>query len=254
MLSPARLMSTAPALSAVHRGGAFEAKCMRLLQDHFSMTLQRVGGASDGGVDLQGWWWLPTSAHAPHTDSTTDHRRMRVLAQCKAEKKKIGPAYLREMEGVLHRCTVGVPHAQPPPAESAEREQDTPAQNSYPTIGMFLSSSPFTKQALLRAHSSPFPFCLLHLPEPDELQVEEDGPDEHTLGSIILNPALASGVLQGEIEARLERPSRPGDLGRPALWWKEKRILSWTPEQLAMEIPNDSIGSVYNNSGTDKMQ
>ncbi|KAF7800360.1 hypothetical protein EIP86_011610 [Pleurotus ostreatoroseus] len=213
------------------------------------MSLQRVGGASDGGIDLQGWWWLPTSVGEPHSDNPADNRRMRVLAQCKAEKRKIGPAYLREMEGVLHRYSVGAPQAL-----SSSTEQATPSQSPYPIVGLFLSSSPFTKQAMLRVHSSPFPFCLLHLPEPEEIEANEDEAEQTNLGSIILNPTLAAGVLRGEIEARLEHPSRPGELARPGLWWKERRIRSWVPEQLTVEIPNDSIDIVYDNSAENKVQ
>ncbi|KAJ7484691.1 hypothetical protein FB451DRAFT_1393217 [Mycena latifolia] len=60
-----------------------------------------------GGIDLMGWWWLPPTDSDPRrSDSGSDapkRRRLRVLAQCKAEKKKMGPNYVREMEGVLYR-------------------------------------------------------------------------------------------------------------------------------------------------------
>ena len=46
-------------LSNVHRGAAFEKRSLELLQSTMSMSLTRVGGKSDGGVDLLGWWWLP---------------------------------------------------------------------------------------------------------------------------------------------------------------------------------------------------
>ena len=46
-------------LSNVHRGTAFEKRSLELLQSTMSMSLTRVGGKSDGGVDLLGWWWLP---------------------------------------------------------------------------------------------------------------------------------------------------------------------------------------------------
>ncbi|KAI0251901.1 hypothetical protein BJV78DRAFT_1207607 [Lactifluus subvellereus] len=50
---PERLLST------VHRGTAFEKRALALLTEHMSMSLTRVGGSYDGGVDLIGWWWLP---------------------------------------------------------------------------------------------------------------------------------------------------------------------------------------------------
>jgi hypothetical protein len=46
-------------LSTVHRGTAFEYRALALLTKHMSMSLTRVGGSYDGGVDLIGWWWVP---------------------------------------------------------------------------------------------------------------------------------------------------------------------------------------------------
>ncbi|KII91179.1 hypothetical protein PLICRDRAFT_173071 [Plicaturopsis crispa FD-325 SS-3] len=95
-----------PQLSTAHRGVAFEQKCLQLLQQRMSMSLRRVGGKSDGGIDLQGWWWLPPlDRPSGERGADTGRRRLRVLAQCKAEKKKKGPNYVREMEGVLYRVS-----------------------------------------------------------------------------------------------------------------------------------------------------
>jgi hypothetical protein len=46
-------------LSTVHRGTAFEYRALALLTKHMSMSLTRVGGSHDGGIDLLGWWWVP---------------------------------------------------------------------------------------------------------------------------------------------------------------------------------------------------
>src|ERR1700733_5325925 len=94
-----RLVSTVCAsppsqLSTTHRGTAFEERSLKILHDHMSMSLRRVGGKSDGGIDLLGWWWLPPTDPSA---SEVMRRRIRVIAQCKAEKKKIGPKYVREM-------------------------------------------------------------------------------------------------------------------------------------------------------------
>ncbi|KAJ3485471.1 hypothetical protein NLI96_g4940 [Meripilus lineatus] len=204
------------------------------------MTLHRIGGRSDGGVDLQGWWWLPTSEEALHQDHT-HRRRIRVLAQCKAEKKKISPKYVREMEGVLLHHLLPSPEVDP-----ANLNPDSlPTQDPRdPVVGLFVSSSPFTKATLLRATASPLPFMLLHIPTPpraeDDVALpippQEDDPtdsdDDPELGSIVLNPALGSsaGLLAGEIEARWEYSQQGPNLARPALWWKGERIPSWTPE------------------------
>jgi len=189
-----------PMLSTVHRGTAFEKRAMRLLETNLPMLLNRVGGKSDGGIDLQGWWWLPFALTA---SSTPTHRqRVRVFAQCKAEKKKVGPKYIREMEGVLHR------HLTTPD----------------PMVALFISESPFTKEALLRTQSSPIPFFLLHLPS----EHEDD------IGSMIWNHALSgtNGLLQGKVEARWERSMNCDGVGRPSLWVQNQRAPCWTPEQI----------------------
>jgi hypothetical protein len=53
---PERLLST------VHRGTAFEYRALALLTKHMSMSLTHVGGSYDGGVDLIGWWWVPSGS------------------------------------------------------------------------------------------------------------------------------------------------------------------------------------------------
>ncbi|CAL3965409.1 unnamed protein product [Diplocarpon coronariae] len=61
------------------------------------MSLKRIGGKSDYGIDLLGTWGLPsTSAGEP----------LKVLIQCKAMKQKLGPAVARELEGAF----VGAPN------------------------------------------------------------------------------------------------------------------------------------------------
>jgi len=189
-----------PMFSTVHIGTAFEKRAMRLLQTNLSMSLSRVGGKSDGGIDLQGWWWLP---FVPNALRTSVHRqRVRVFAQCKAEKKKVGPKYIREMEGVIHRHL----------------------DNSNPTVALFISESPFTKEALLRTQSSSIPFFLLHLPS----EHEDD------IGSMVWNHALSgtNGLLRGKVEARWERSMDCDGVGRPSLWVQNQRAPSWTPEQI----------------------
>ena len=187
-------------LSSVHRGTAFEKRAMHLLQTNLSMSLGRVGGKSDGGIDLQGWWWPPSAPNA-FTDPI-HRRRVRVFAQCKAERKKTGPKYIREMEGVLHRQL----------------------SDQNPTVALFISQSQFTKAALLRAQSSSIPFFLLHLPS----EHEDD------IGSMVWNHALSgtNGLLQGKVEARWERSLNHDGVGRPSLWVQDQRTSSWMPEQI----------------------
>ena len=214
------LPSNIPKLSAVHKGNAFEERAVRLLQDGLSMSLKRVGGKSDGGVDLRGWWWLPPIGDT--RISATQRRRLRVLAQCKAEKKKFSPNYVREMEGVLHRYTY-----------SAHQKNESEV---HPYVALLLSESPFTSSTLLRAQSSPIPFFLLHLPPTDTFQTDLDDSSDGRgrIGPAFWNPALGGqrGVLGGQIEARWERAAGRGEVGRLGLWWQGKRLQSWTPDDV----------------------
>ncbi|RDB30439.1 hypothetical protein Hypma_007318 [Hypsizygus marmoreus] len=220
--------SSSARTSSVHRGTAFEERSLGLLQEHLSMSLRRVGGKSDGGIDLMGWWWLPPN----DTNSATktipaSRRRLRVLAQCKAEKKKMGPNFVREMEGVLHRYI----------SLSAHTPTTLPSfsSNQFPLVALLISESAFTKSTILRAQSSPVPFFLLHLPpvSPDE---------QGWIGAAVWNPALAGtrGLLGGEMEARWER-SLTGD-GRPGLWWRNQKLRSWTPDS-STEIEHWDLGT-----------
>lgn len=216
-------------LSTVHRGTQFEHRSRALLQEQLSMSLCRVGGKGDGGVDLQGWWWLPDNRPASEAVSLQDvdgcsRRRIRVLAQCKAERKKMGPNYIREMEGVLHRYVYSMNR------NALLREAD-------PIVALLVSESTFTKAAVMRVLSSPVPFLLIHLP-PTEGPLDTEEHDR--VGSALWNPALSGedGVLKGEFELRWERPlSTPGTKptavsdGRPGLWWRGGKLRSWTPEE-----------------------
>lgn len=113
-------------------GLAFERHAQRFLNHDLRMALTRVGGSGDGGVDLRGYWWLPKPKALRRSSSSSSlssldrlggvqratrpvqppgllkdgspGRRiapLRVLAQCKAEKKAQGARVVREMEGVL---------------------------------------------------------------------------------------------------------------------------------------------------------
>jgi len=219
----------ASSLSTTHRGTAFEERSLRILEAHLSMSLRRVGGKSDGGIDLLGWWWLPAPGSSSHAcSSTAPRRRLRILAQCKAEKKKTSPKYVREMEGVLHRYLVSSPPTSPPTAPL-----DGTSSVKSPVVGLLISESPFTKSTILRAVSSPIPFFLLHLPPSASCEqdtVVEEAPT--WTGTAIWNPALGggTGLLGGEIEARWERSLSGSGLGRPSLWWRNEKLRSWTPE------------------------
>jgi hypothetical protein len=202
-------------LSAVHRGTAFEQRSLQLLQTHFSMALRRVGGKSDGGIDLVGWWWLPFATD-PAPGALPDptgllRRRLRVLAQCKAEKKKFSPKYVREMEGVWHL--------------------QSPLAAAYPTVALLLSESPFSRSTVLHAYRSTVPFLLIHLPSasPDSTASASD----EELGTVCPNPTLTQ--LVKPLAFCWERNPSPTETdtstgGRPGLWWHSRKLCSWAPD------------------------
>ncbi|KIY48440.1 hypothetical protein FISHEDRAFT_43365 [Fistulina hepatica ATCC 64428] len=213
--------------SAVHKGIAFEERALLTLHNDLSMSLRRVGGKSDGGVDLTGWWWLPGALGASPMPRV---RRIRVFCQCKAERKKISPNYVREMEGVMHRFSVaGVPSHLEEDVPSAE--ENAPSGAGSP-VAVFVSESMFSKNALLHVVSSPVPFVLLHLPPVEN--VDADGPDEplRFIGSVVFNPAL-SRLLGEDVEMRWEFDGRHAahNGGRPGMWWRGQKLQSWVPSR-----------------------
>ena len=177
----------------------------------------------------------------PRSWDTVNRRRLRVLAQCKAEKRKMGPAYLRELEGVVYRYANTLdsssPHVSRDPASSCP-PQSTPTSATMtasdppsPPVALLVSESAFTRNCLHAAHASPLPFLLVHLPPSTSSTGAADAP-----GTVFGNPALVSarGVLGGEIEIRWERAGAPSSEalgnGRPGLWWQGRPLPSWTPD------------------------
>lgn len=232
-----------PRLSTVHQGNAFEERSLALLHKTMSMSLKRVGGREDGGIDLLGWWWLPAATNDPllnhdniATSSSSNRRRIRVIGQCKAEKKKLGPKFVRELEGVLFRFLTSPfdIHNKPP-----DPEFTNPDTSQLPMVALLMSESEFTKSAILRTISSPIPFLLLHLPAVDNSDdtIEADGLGN--LGMALCNPALCGrdGLLKGNMELRWERRGFEGDArGRPVVWWGNQKLHSWTPELVTTKL------------------
>lgn len=161
---------------AAVRGAAYELACQRALQRMFGAVLGHSGGANDGGVDLAGWWAIQGAG------------RLRVLVQCKAEAKKAGPAYVRELEGTVVRAAWDrtVPG----------RAHDTAAM----PVGVLASVSGFSRAALIHAQSSRAPLALIHL-------AGAGGPSEFDAlrcHGIVWNDALggANGLLRGRLAQR----------------------------------------------------
>jgi len=75
-------------LSAVHRGQEFEKFAMSLLEK-FNLQLVPTGKRGDYGLDFRGYWSFP------------DNKRVGIVGQCKHEKKKLAPHYVRDFSGSM---------------------------------------------------------------------------------------------------------------------------------------------------------
>ncbi|KAG0696414.1 hypothetical protein DFH29DRAFT_879369 [Suillus ampliporus] len=202
-------------LSTVARGTAFEQRSLQVLQQYFSMSLKRVGGKSDGGVDLLGWWWLPLS-DSQSTPITLHRRRIRVLGTSVKQKRRNSRQTTFAKWKAYGTCTL------------------RPAPNHCPNWAQL----PFSSQSqnsppatLTRVLGSSVPFLLMHLPPPTS--PVPDSCAENALGEVgsaFWNPALggAHGLLRGELDVRWEHDLAGG--GRPGLWCHDKRVQNWTPD------------------------
>lgn len=166
--------------STVDRGTRFENSTKLYLSKRIpSMELMRTGGANDGGIDLFGWWYPTSSCLDTSATSTSD--RVRVIVQCKAEAKKLGPIHVREIRGVV---------------EKMSRENTA-------ILAVLSSASGFSKQCLLQFYSCSFPLLFLHLVAPNSTNQQHD--DDHlppTCLSMLPNEALSEQLLNGKMEIK----------------------------------------------------
>jgi hypothetical protein len=81
--------------STTYVGTHYEYTVQNALQG-FGMSLKRIGGKSDYGIDLLGTWPVP---------STT--QPLKVLIQCKALARKTDPSQARELEGAFVGAPIG---------------------------------------------------------------------------------------------------------------------------------------------------
>lgn len=104
--------------------------CQRLLRT-IGIDSQLVGGPSDGGIDLQGSWYLrpseddttntsddippplpqsdqPSPSPPSSSSSSPSPSEVPVIVQCKYITKDCPPAYVRELEGTLGRWSGSV--------------------------------------------------------------------------------------------------------------------------------------------------
>lgn len=78
-----------PQSSTTYVGTHYEYTVQQSLRQQ-GLTLQRIGGRDDAGVDLVGTWHIPQTEHP-----------VRVFVQCKALRNKPGPNIVRELEGAF---------------------------------------------------------------------------------------------------------------------------------------------------------
>lgn len=103
-------------------GRRYEEACQSMLR-LIGISLRHVGGRSDGGVDLTGYWHLEEPPHP-------------IIVQCKYIRRDCPPMYVRELEGVV------------------AREKDT--------VAVLVSSSPASRASIETLAQSPWPMLFLH--------------------------------------------------------------------------------------------
>ncbi|KAG0323060.1 hypothetical protein BGZ99_002954 [Dissophora globulifera] len=119
--------------STLYRGTLFEYQTQEILRKHLGIYTQRSAGNNDLGVDLRGTWFLPLSA-SPQPGENVRH--LKVIVQCKMSSTKIGPKFVRELQGSL-------------------------SYETQPTMAILAISSDFTKRALLPYAKSLWPMALV---------------------------------------------------------------------------------------------
>ncbi|GHJ88868.1 hypothetical protein NliqN6_5270 [Naganishia liquefaciens] len=158
-------MSTLRKLPTTILGTGYELHCLRLLNEQLRMSLDRIGGKGDGGIDLQGWWNLPHTNPSMTAPDANPPQRIRVLAQCKAEKTRPGPRLIREMEGVARReHDFGFGRQQNRGTISGD-----PLETAI--VALLCSRSGFSPAAVIEANRSRIPTLLLHIPFDYEAQL-----------------------------------------------------------------------------------
>ncbi|KAG0376064.1 hypothetical protein BGX24_008328 [Mortierella sp. AD032] len=119
--------------STLYRGTRFEYQTQEVLRKTLGIYTQRSAGNGDLGVDLRGTWFLPLSASPKQGDMV---RHLKVIVQCKMMTSKIGPKFVRELQGSL-------------------------SFETQPTMAILAVSSEYTKQALLPYAKSLWPMALV---------------------------------------------------------------------------------------------
>jgi hypothetical protein len=166
---PCRNLSVAAVGRHSHslRGTEFEEQAIRTLgRSHFRLT--RTGGASDGGVDFQGYWHLAQLSGAVRSsggDNSSNDNNNRggvsanafanipVIGQCKHTSSPVGVEVVREFTGAtaaFRAATLSSPASHAAAAGQVLRGGGT--SDGGVVLGVLVASHSFTKNA--RRHSS----------------------------------------------------------------------------------------------------
>ncbi|EED13188.1 conserved hypothetical protein [Talaromyces stipitatus ATCC 10500] len=131
-----------PETTTTYVGTKYEYTVQSTLR-RFAFDLERIGGRDDAGIDLVGTWHIPGREFTP----------FRVIVQCKALKKKLGPNLVRELEGAFRHSPVGWRTSEKvavlvSPREATKGVRDTLTRSSYPLFWMMMESDGALKQVL----------------------------------------------------------------------------------------------------------
>ena len=91
--------------STVHRGTLFEWQTHEVLEKSLGMRLRRVGGKSDGGIDLRGTWPLLRNLPSLQKGEQNDVSPLApapttsIIVQCKNTKAGCTPDHVRSLVG-----------------------------------------------------------------------------------------------------------------------------------------------------------
>ncbi|KAI1133748.1 hypothetical protein F5Y10DRAFT_4292 [Nemania abortiva] len=162
--------------------------------------LRRIGGQSDKGIDLLGTWSVP---------STPNNLPLRVLLQCKAysnaKTAKIGPQFIRELEGAY----VGAPSG----------------WRGSGVVGLLITQRPATKGVREALAHSRWPLGYVSCSREGRLQ------------QMLWNRRAEEEGLEGMgVTARLSDEDRHGETQRLVLTWKGRPYVpSGTSSEVRLE-------------------
>ena len=121
--------------STAYVGTYYEYTVQRALR-RLGFSLDRIGGRGDDGIDLVGTWHLPESL---------SRHPLRVIAQCKRLKNRLGPHIIRELEGAFTGAPTGWQGGDifgllVSPREATKGVREAMAKSKYPMVWLLVES------------------------------------------------------------------------------------------------------------------